>query len=76
VKTVKKGERVTGAARVRLTTQVCKRYEEGAVIRDLAEELGRSYGFVHGVLTDAGVVLRSRGGSGSRKKPASRGTGT
>ncbi|MFR9792927.1 helix-turn-helix domain-containing protein [Streptomyces sp. MB22_4] len=40
-----------------------KRYAEGASIREIAEETGRSYGFVRKALFDAGVTLRGRGGA-------------
>ena len=32
-------------------------------IRALAESTGRSYGFVHRVLSEAGVTMRGRGGA-------------
>jgi hypothetical protein len=35
----------------------------GRVIRTLAEGLGRSYGFVHRLLTEAGTALRRPGGA-------------
>jgi predicted transcriptional regulator len=60
--TVTKGVRITGAERERLTNTLRKKYEKGASLRELAEQTGRSYGFVHRVLTDAGVALRGRGG--------------
>lgn len=65
---VVKGARITGAERERLTSTLRTRYEKGASLRELAEQTGRSYGFVHGVLTDAGVTLRGRGGATQRKK--------
>jgi hypothetical protein len=37
-------------------------------IRALASSTGRSYGFVHRVLTESGVQLRQRGGARRRKK--------
>ena len=40
-----------------------KRYAAGASIRDLAAASGRSYGFIHGLLCEAGVTLRGRGGA-------------
>ena len=60
---IAKGQRVTGAERAKLESQLSKRYQEGASIRELAAETGRSYGFVHRVLTDSGVTLRGRGGA-------------
>ncbi|MDX6206482.1 MAG: hypothetical protein QOF39_2539, partial [Frankiales bacterium] len=32
-------------------------------IRSLAESTGRSYGFVHRILTESGAALRGRGGA-------------
>lgn len=60
---IAKGARITGGARDELAEQVRRRYESGESIRGLAAELGRSYGFVHRLLRDADVPLRSRGGA-------------
>jgi hypothetical protein len=60
---LKKGSRITGAARDKLGSQLVKKYEKGSSIRALAEETGRSYGFIHRVLSESGVTLRSRGGA-------------
>ena len=64
-----KGKRITGGERNRLAVELKKRYDTGTSIRDLAADTGRSYGFVHRVLTEAGVTLRGRGGAtrGPRK---------
>jgi transposase-like protein len=70
--TLKKGSRVTGAAREKLAADLKKKYDGGASIRALAEETGRSYGFVHRMLSESGVSLRGRGGATRGKKvPAS-----
>ncbi len=61
--TLKKGSRVTGAARDKLAADLKKKYDSGASIRALAEETGRSYGFVHRMLSESGVTLRGRGGA-------------
>ncbi|MCU7822293.1 MULTISPECIES: helix-turn-helix domain-containing protein [Streptomycetaceae] len=61
--TLKKGSRVTGAAREKLAADLKKKYDSGASIRALAEETGRSYGFVHRMLSESGVNLRGRGGA-------------
>ncbi len=61
--TLKKGSRVTGAAREQLAADLKKKYDSGASIRALAEETGRSYGFVHRMLSESGVTLRGRGGA-------------
>ncbi|MEU5549171.1 helix-turn-helix domain-containing protein [Micromonospora sp. NPDC047793] len=45
-------------------------YTSGHSIRAIAAATGRSYGFVHRVLTESGVQLRVRGGARRRKKSA------
>ena len=66
--TLKKGTRVTGADRTKLASDLKKRYDAGESIRSLAAATGRSYGFVHRILTETGVSLRGRGGA-TRGKP-------
>lgn len=61
--TLKKGTRVTGADRTKLAADLKKRYDAGESIRALAAATGRSYGFVHRILTENGVSLRGRGGA-------------
>jgi predicted transcriptional regulator len=56
-----KGRRVQGGERDKLTQDLKKKY--GASIRELAESTGRSYGFVHRLLTESGITLRGRGGA-------------
>jgi predicted transcriptional regulator len=65
---VTKGTRISGAERERLAKTLRKSYEKGASLRELAGQTGRSYGFVHRVLTDAGVTLRGRGGASRTAK--------
>jgi hypothetical protein len=65
---LRKGARITGAERESVSAGVRERYLAGASIRALAEDLGRSYGFVHRILVDAGVPLRGRGGAVRRKR--------
>lgn len=67
-----KGARVTGADRDKLASTLRGKYDKGDSIRSLAESSGRSYGFVHRLLTESGKPLRGRGGAtrGSRKKQA------
>ena len=65
---LKKGARITGTQRDKLATDLKKKYEKGASIRALAESTGRSYGFVHRVLSETGVTLRGRGGATRTKK--------
>jgi hypothetical protein len=61
--TLKKGSRVTGGDRDRLAGDLRKKYDGGASIRSLADATGRSYGFVHRILTESGATLRGRGGA-------------
>jgi hypothetical protein len=70
-----KGSRITGAQRGTLSSQYAKRYSAGESIRKIAEDAGRSFGFVHGVLKESGVQLRGRGGAtrGARKTTSSAG---
>lgn len=65
---LKKGSRVTGTERDRLTATLAKKYDGGASIRALADSTGRSYGFIHRVLTESGVKLRGRGGATRGKR--------
>lgn len=60
---LKKGSRVTGAEREKLASDLRKRYEGGQSIRTLAESTGRSYGFIHRILSENGATLRGRGGA-------------
>lgn len=60
---LKKGARITGAERTKLAADLKKKYEKGLSIRELADSNGRSYGFVHRVLSESGVDLRGRGGA-------------
>jgi hypothetical protein len=70
--TLKKGTRVTGADRTKLASDLKKRYDNGESIRSLAAATGRSYGFVHRILTETGVSLRGRGGATRGKARAKR----
>jgi hypothetical protein len=65
---LKKGARITGGDRNKLAADLKRKYTSGLSIRDLASETGRSYGFVHRVLSEAGVPLRGRGGATRGKK--------
>ncbi|WP_354526987.1 helix-turn-helix domain-containing protein [Nakamurella sp. UYEF19] len=65
---MRKGARITGSARDKLTTDLRRKYEKGLSIRALADGTGRSYGFVHRLLVDADVPLRGRGGATRTKK--------
>ncbi len=70
--TLKKGTRVTGADRTKLASDLKKRYDAGESIRSLATATGRSYGFVHRILSETGVTLRGRGGATRGKAKARR----
>ena len=70
--TLKKGTRVTGADRTKLAGDLKKRYDAGESIRALASATGRSYGFVHRILTENGVSLRGRGGATRGRAKAKR----
>ena len=70
--TLKKGTRVTGSDRTKLASDLKKRYDSGESIRALAATTGRSYGFVHRLLTENGVSLRGRGGATRGKANAKR----
>jgi alanyl-tRNA synthetase len=61
--TLKKGARITGSERTKLAGDLRKQYDKGKSIRELADSHGRSYGFVHRVLSESGVKLRGRGGA-------------
>ncbi|MFE1444366.1 helix-turn-helix domain-containing protein [Streptomyces sp. NPDC058739] len=51
---------LTGAQRQDLAQELKRKYDAGASIRALAEETGRSYGFVHRLLSERGTILRGR----------------
>ena len=63
-----KSRRVSGDQRAELARTAAEQYAAGRSIRALAAELGRSYGFVHKLLGEAGVELRGRGGNNRSKK--------
>jgi hypothetical protein len=65
---LKKGARITGGERNKLASDLKRKYSSGQSIRALANETGRSYGFVHRMLSESGVELRGRGGATRGKK--------
>jgi predicted transcriptional regulator len=67
---LKRGARVTGPDRSKLASDLAERYGGGESIRSLASSTGRSYGFIHRMLTEIGVTLRSRGGAPKRSAVA------
>ena len=58
-----RGSRITGADRQQLAVQLGQRYAGGESIRAIAEDTGRSFGFVHGLVKESGVTIRGRGGA-------------
>jgi hypothetical protein len=72
---LKKGARITGADRTKLASELRKSYDKGKSIRELADSHGRSYGFVHRVLSESGTTLRGRGGA-TRTKSAGKARAT
>lgn len=66
---LQKGARITGTQRTKLAADLKKAYQKGESIRSLAEAHGRSYGFVHRVLSESDVKLRGRGGATTKAKP-------
>ena len=68
--TLKKGARIVGAQRDKLAVDLKKAYDKGKSIRELADVHGRSYGFVHRVLSESGVKLRGGGGATRTKAKA------
>ncbi len=60
---LKKGSRITGEERDKLAGELRQQYDSGKSIRELAEASGRSYGFVHRILSESGTTLRGRGGA-------------
>jgi hypothetical protein len=54
--------RITGAARQKLAAELAARYEAGESIRQLCAATGYSIGRVRGLLINAEVTFRARGG--------------
>ena len=46
------------------------RYQEGSSLREISDRLGRSYGYVRGLLLEAGAAMRPRGGPNHRGSAA------
>ncbi|REF00486.1 alpha-hydroxy-acid oxidizing protein [Thermomonospora umbrina] len=68
-----KHAQVRGSERTALGLRLKQRYVEGASIRRLAEDLGRSYGFTRNLLAEAGTAFR---GPGIRGKVATDDSGS
>ena len=58
-----RGARITGAERQELGARLARRYADGESIRAIAQDTGRSFGFVHGLIKESGVPVRARGGA-------------
>ena len=58
----RKGIHIVGGDRINLTNFVLDRYRAGRSIREIARLSGRSYGFIHRLLSDAETPRRPRGG--------------
>jgi predicted transcriptional regulator len=65
-----RSRRINGDERLALIKKLVNGYSEGQSIRALATSVNRSYGFVHRVLSEAGVKLRKRGGRRSHTASA------
>jgi len=50
-----------------MASTVTRLYSQGKSIRDISTETGRSYGFVHRVLSESDLTLRGRGGATRRR---------
>jgi hypothetical protein len=60
---------IHGAERATVAAELVRRYAAGASIRKLTTDTGRSYGFVHRILTESGARLRRRGGTQRKRRP-------
>jgi transposase len=60
---VMKHKRIVGGERAQLAAAVAERYAAGDSVREIAELIGRSYGFVHRLLEETDTTLRPRGGN-------------
>jgi hypothetical protein len=56
-------QRLDGKQREAFAKRITELYREGASIRDIVKETGRSYGAIHGLLVEEQVTMRSRGGA-------------
>jgi transposase len=62
------GVRIEGKDRTALRKDVVRQYKAGASIRDMAQQTGRSYGFIYSLLQEGKVKFRPRGGNQSKAK--------
>jgi hypothetical protein len=54
--------------RNQLLDELRSAYEQGASIRTLVANTGRSYGSIHAMLRESGTPMRSRGGPNHRTR--------
>ncbi|HEX2299164.1 MAG TPA: helix-turn-helix domain-containing protein [Pseudonocardiaceae bacterium] len=64
-----KGRQITGPEREQIAVRLRDRYAQGASIRELMAQTGRSYGWTHRLLRESGAVLRGRGGAHPARRP-------
>jgi Helix-turn-helix domain len=55
-------------SRDQLIDELRSAYEQGASIRALVADTGRSYGSIHAMLRESGTPMRSRGGPNHRTR--------
>ena len=64
-----KSVRITGESRAQLAADLKAQYEQGASICELTRTTGRSYGFIHQVLSEAQVPCVVGGAPGTAGPP-------
>lgn len=67
---IPKGERLRGAERAKIEKKVIDHYVQNPAssIRSICAATGRSYGFIHRILTSNDVPLRERGSRGRKER--------
>jgi Helix-turn-helix domain len=64
---VKRAPILFGGERIRVRQEMRHAYEQGGLtVHQVAARFERSYGTTHKLLTEAGTVMRGRGGSHGR----------
>lgn len=66
--TLEKSKRISGKERAAEATKITLAYSKGKSIRQIADTTGRSYGWVHRILSENDTQLRPRGGANRAKK--------
>ncbi len=64
-----KNKHLLGPERARFAAELKQAYLNGTSIRELAEQTDRSFGWIHRMLSEAGVTFRSRGGPTRAARP-------